>query len=115
MYVIDATATSRLITYAQHFVDAWRRDARRRPFAEAVVTQENAIFHDLPALERERAAFRRVAHAIRRGLGHAEANPIPLQELVRQSGQRADRWIDARSAPAPGTDLNGSTTITPIR
>jgi hypothetical protein len=112
MHIVDATATSRLITYAQHFVDAWRRDVKRRSFAEAIASQEEAIFHDLPALERERAAFRRLAYAIRRGLGHAEANPGPLQDLVRQTGP-VHVQVDANPADTPGTFPNGNSTTVP--
>jgi hypothetical protein len=69
-----------LIQSAQHLVDHWFRSPKRGPFARAVHEAEQ-----LWTEQRERAAFRRVANAIRLGQGHASFNPKPLVRIARET------------------------------
>ena len=84
MQLVDSPAAAHIIESAQTVVDAWFHDDQRGPFHRAIAEEERLRFADLPAAAPERAAFRKVANAIRIGQGHATANPKPLLEIARR-------------------------------
>jgi hypothetical protein len=90
MQLVDSPAAAHIIESAQTAVDAWFRDDTRGPFHRAIAEEERLRFGDLPPTAPERAAFRKVANAIRVGYGHATANPKPLFEIAgRELSPRA--------------------------
>jgi hypothetical protein len=92
MQLVDSPAAATIIESAQRVVDAWFHDDQRGPFRRAIADEERLRFSDLPATAPERAAFRKVANAIRVGYGHATANPRPLFEIARRElKNHADR------------------------
>ena len=76
---------TRIIAQAHQFVEGWRRDPKRRPFAEALHKAEGRLWGSLPDTDLHRKVFRQVASAIRVGHGHIETNPRPLVDIVRRA------------------------------
>ncbi len=74
-----------LLQVAQDFVDDWRADPNRPPFAQALADNdpERCPWPCLKMTDTERKAFHALATAIRAGQGHASANPEPLLSLLR--------------------------------
>jgi hypothetical protein len=74
-----------LLQVAQDFVDDWRADPNRPPFAQALADNdpERCPWPCLKMSESQKKAFPVVSKAIRVGQGHATANPEPLLELLR--------------------------------
>jgi hypothetical protein len=84
MQLVDDPVATRIIEAAQTTVDTWFRDDQRGPFHRAIADEEQVRLGELPPAAPERAAFRKVANAIRIGYGHANANPRPLLEIARR-------------------------------
>ena len=84
MQLVESPVAANIIESAQRVVDAWFRNDQRGPFHRAITEEERLRFADHPATAPERAAFRKVANAIRIGYGHATANPGPLLEIARR-------------------------------
>ena len=73
-----------LIHAAQALVDQWLHSNKRGPFDRAVREAERS-WSEILRSDIERAAFRRVANAIRVGKGHARANPMALMRIARDT------------------------------
>jgi hypothetical protein len=77
-----------LIATAQELVDRWRRSPKREPFDRFIERAETELRGRLLEDDRQAAIFRRIAHAIRVGVGHAYANPRPLRDLAERLTRR---------------------------
>ena len=89
-----------ILVTAQEFVDEWLHSTKRGPFMAAVAAAAKQWLVAVPLSCTEQKAFIRVAHAIRRGQGHARANPEPLLEIVRRVFER-DQHPSALQWPPP--------------
>jgi hypothetical protein len=79
-----ASTEATIIEAAQLLVDGWLRSSRRGPFGRAVHQAEQSWSHAFDS-DVERAAFGRVANAIRVGKGHAWFNPAPLMQIIHDT------------------------------